>query len=170
MFSLLLSNFPDQDRCPCILDWNKKQDQLLYLQNFMRVHVLWGKRISSHQICEPRASCSLHCMTRCSTTKAPRGKIRCNFGWNCGRNLTRNKNCARNSLREEQLEKNIISFDSIFIQFLYPGKRKYFWKNHGIRFRNLAGNPAYAGPLNTINSPINTPAMIRLNGFPNRFL
>ena len=34
----------------------------------------------------------------------------------------------------------------IFIRYLYPGKTKIFleksWKNHGIRFRNLAGNPA----------------------------
>ncbi len=34
----------------------------------------------------------------------------------------------------------------IFIRYLYPGKTKIFleksWKNHGIRFRNSAGNPA----------------------------
>ncbi len=34
----------------------------------------------------------------------------------------------------------------IFIWYLYPGKTEIFleksWKNHGIRFRNSAGNPA----------------------------
>ena len=44
-------------------------------------------------------------------TKAPRGKIHCNFGPNYGHNLTRNGNCARNYAR------NLTRNEKLLLQF-----------------------------------------------------